>query len=56
MGAHKDLRTTDEKIADMLSEDVSFEEIADRLWLTVGQVRSRYLAMCAKLGVKPDEE
>jgi DNA-binding NarL/FixJ family response regulator len=56
MGVHQDLRTTDEKIADMLADEWTFDEIADRLWLTVGQVRNRYLAFCAKLGVKPDAE
>jgi hypothetical protein len=56
MGVHRDLRTTDEIIADMMADDHTLEEIADRLWLTVGQVRNRYIAFCARLGEKPDEK
>jgi hypothetical protein len=56
MGVHRDLRTNDEKIADMLAEDYSFEEIAHRLWLTVGQVRQRYVVICAQMGERPNED
>lgn len=49
-----DHRTLDEKISDLLAENWSINEIAEELNVTYGQVRSRYLTMCAKLGEKPD--
>lgn len=52
----RDLRTTDEKIADMMADDMSVEEIAHELWLTPGQVRQRYMVICAKTGERPDGE
>jgi hypothetical protein len=47
-------RTLDEKIGDMLADDYKLHEIADGLRITYGQVRNRYIAICAKLGERPD--
>lgn len=51
-----DPRTLDEKISDLLAENWSIQEIADELNVTRNQVRQRYVAMCARLGEKPDGE
>jgi transcription initiation factor TFIIIB Brf1 subunit/transcription initiation factor TFIIB len=51
-----DTRTLIEKIGDLLAEDHTLDEIAHMLQITYGQVRNRYLAMCASLGVRPDAE
>lgn len=46
----------DEKIAELLSEELTLEEIGQRLGLPQDTVRRRYLAICRKLGERPDEE
>jgi hypothetical protein len=51
----RDMRTVDEKIADMLADDWDTQAIADKLQMTWGQVRRRYIAFCHKLSEEPDE-
>lgn len=51
---HVDVRTPTEIFDDMLADDKPLDEIGMRLGWTPLQVRQRYLAVCRKLGVKPD--
>lgn len=51
---HEDLRTPEEIFDDMLADDCSHEEIMMRLGWNYGQVRSRFLNICYKLGEQPD--
>lgn len=51
-----ELRTPNQIFDDMLADDRSLGEIASRLSWSFQQARSRYLAICRELGVKPDEE
>lgn len=54
MPKERDTRTLTEKIDDLIADDVPLQEIAEMLFISYAQVRSRYLAVCYKLGVKPD--
>jgi tetrahydromethanopterin S-methyltransferase subunit G len=47
---HQDLRTTDEKICDMLADEASFEEIGKRLQMNAQHVEVRFKVICAKMG------
>lgn len=53
---HQDLRKPTEKFDDMLADDYSLDEIGRRMGWTPVQTRSRYLTVCAQLGVKPDAD
>lgn len=55
MRVHRDFRTPTEVFDDMLADGHDLEAIAARLGWTYGQARARYLAVCARLGEKPDE-
>jgi hypothetical protein len=50
VGVHRDVRTTDEIICDMVSEDKPFEDIAFRLQLSVPSVRARFEVIKARMG------
>jgi tetrahydromethanopterin S-methyltransferase subunit G len=50
MGMHRDVRTTDEIICDMLADDYDFETIAKRLMTTVQHVEARFKVICGKVG------
>lgn len=52
----RDTRTLLEKIDDLIADDVSLQQIADKLLIPYPQVRARYLAICHQLGVKPDAD
>lgn len=47
---HQDLRTTDEKICDMLADDYEFDQIAKRLQMSTYAVEARFRVICGKLG------
>lgn len=47
---HQDLRSTDDKICDMLADEHSFEAIGRRLQMTEQHVEARFRAICHKLG------
>jgi hypothetical protein len=51
-----DNRTITEKIADLLADGLTSNEIAAQLMIPYPQVRSRYLVICHALGEKPDAE
>jgi hypothetical protein len=54
MPKEQDRRTLIEKIDDMIADDIPLRQIADKLFISYPQVRSRYLALCQEMGVKPD--
>ena len=47
---HQDLRSTDDKICDMLADEYSFDTIGRRLQMTEQHVEARFRSICHKLG------
>ena len=47
---HQDLRSTDDKICDMLADEHDFEAIGRRLQMTEHHVEARFRSICHKLG------
>lgn len=50
------MQTPDDIIAEHLAEGLDFAAIAKKIRMPVEFVKSRYRAICYKLGVDPDEE